>query len=189
MIALGVFALVIVLGEWGQAQAQDPKAPYASIAPLDQYLMVDRDAEIAMARSAAREAISRDADALVLGRHGYEPQSKERTASYLSWNAPGCCPTTIRSSGTLRCDCPLCLNPPAARSDLPLTFNQTELAFSGMSTTQMADGTERLHTRMFTDVRSQRAFSHDHVKKIVEIFRLGSRRVSQAVHTGRNKDG
>jgi hypothetical protein len=59
MIALGVFALVIVLGEWGQAQAQDPKAPYASMAPLDQYLMVDRDAEIAMARSAASEEISR----------------------------------------------------------------------------------------------------------------------------------
>jgi hypothetical protein len=37
MIALGVFALVIVLGEWGQAQAQDPKAPYASMAPLDSF--------------------------------------------------------------------------------------------------------------------------------------------------------
>src|SRR5260370_3013932 len=49
--------------------------------------------------------------------------------------------------------------------------------------------TERLHTRMFTDVRSQRAFSHDHPKKIVEIFKLGSRTVSQAVYTGRNRDG
>jgi hypothetical protein len=49
--------------------------------------------------------------------------------------------------------------------------------------------TERLHTRMFTDVRLQRAFSHDHAKKIVEIFRLGSRTVSQAVYTGRNRDG
>ena len=73
---MGVFELVIVLGEWGQAQAQDPKAPYASMAPLDQYLMVDRDAEIAMARSAAPEAISRDADALLLGRHGYETAVK-----------------------------------------------------------------------------------------------------------------
>jgi hypothetical protein len=49
--------------------------------------------------------------------------------------------------------------------------------------------TERLHTRMFTDVRSQRAFSHDQVKKIVEIFRVGSRTVGQAVYTGRNRDG
>jgi hypothetical protein len=36
---------------------------------------------------------------------------------------------------------PLWVNPPAARSDLPLTFNQTESAFSGMSKTQMFDRT------------------------------------------------
>ena len=33
---------------------------------------MDRDAEIALARSAARDAISRDAKVLVLGPHGYE---------------------------------------------------------------------------------------------------------------------
>jgi hypothetical protein len=76
IIALGAFALVIVFGEYWQAQAQDPKAPYASMAPLDQYLMADRNAEIALARSAAPEAISRDADVLVLGRHGYESAVK-----------------------------------------------------------------------------------------------------------------
>jgi hypothetical protein len=37
---------------------------------------------------------------------------------------------------------PLCLNPPAARSHRPLTFNQTELAFSRMSKTQMFDRTK-----------------------------------------------
>jgi hypothetical protein len=42
------------------------------MASIDQYLMTDRGAEIAMARSAAPEAISRDAKILVLGRHGYE---------------------------------------------------------------------------------------------------------------------
>ena len=76
MVALRAFALVIVLGECWTAQAQDPKAPYASMAPLDQYLMADRNAEIALARSAAPEAISRDADVLVLGRHGYETAVK-----------------------------------------------------------------------------------------------------------------
>ncbi|MGA2424443.1 MAG: hypothetical protein ABSG07_10590, partial [Terriglobales bacterium] len=76
MIALATLALVIVPGECWQAQAQDPKAPYPSMAPLDQYLMADRNAEIALARSAAPEAISRDADVLVLGRHGYETAVK-----------------------------------------------------------------------------------------------------------------
>ena len=37
---------------------------------------------------------------------------------------------------------PLCLNRPAARSHLPLTFNQTEMAFSGMAKTQMFDRTK-----------------------------------------------
>ncbi len=142
MIALGVFALVIVLGEWGQAQAQDPKAPYASMAPLDQYLMVDRDAEIAMARSAALEAISRDADVLALGRHGYETAVKGKNGFVCvverSWMLPYDDPEFWNPKVRL----PLCLNPPAARSHLPLTFNQTELAFPGMSKTQMFDRTK-----------------------------------------------
>src|ERR1700686_412111 len=71
MIALGTFALVIGLGELRQAQAQETKEPYPSMAPLDQYLM-DRNAEIALARTAAPPSISRDATVMVLGRHGYE---------------------------------------------------------------------------------------------------------------------
>src|SRR5258708_20319178 len=75
MVALGAFTLVIVLGEYWQAQAQDPKAPYASMAPLEQYLMAHRNAEIALARSAAPEAISRDAAALALVHHAYDTPS------------------------------------------------------------------------------------------------------------------
>ena len=37
---------------------------------------------------------------------------------------------------------PLCPNPPAARSHLPVTFQQAELAFSGMSKTRMFDTTQ-----------------------------------------------
>ena len=46
------------------------------MAPLDQYLMADRNAEIALARSAAPESISRESDVMVLGRHGYETAVK-----------------------------------------------------------------------------------------------------------------
>ena len=70
------FALVVVLGTAWKAQAQDTKTPYPNMAPLDQYLMEDREAEIALARSAAPESISRDAEILVLGRHGYETAVK-----------------------------------------------------------------------------------------------------------------
>src|ERR1700740_3311310 len=70
-----VVAVICAFAAPLQMRAQDPKTPYPSMAPLDQYLM-DRNAEIAMARSAAPEAISRDADVLVLGRHGYETAVK-----------------------------------------------------------------------------------------------------------------
>src|ERR1035438_594148 len=64
-------ALVMVLAAAFQTQAQDAKTPYPNMAPLDQYLM-ERNAEIALARSAAPEAVSKDAEVMVLGRHGYE---------------------------------------------------------------------------------------------------------------------
>ena len=51
-IASLIVALMLILEAGWQARAQDAKGPYPSMAPLEQYLM-DRDAEIAMARSAA----------------------------------------------------------------------------------------------------------------------------------------
>ena len=74
--ALLTFALIFAIVTPGHVQAQNKKDSYPSMAPLDQYLMADRNAEIAMARSAAPEAISRDADILVLGQHGYETAVK-----------------------------------------------------------------------------------------------------------------
>ena len=71
-IAIKSFALLVVLGTAYQAMTQDAAKPYSSMAPLDQYLMTDQGAEIALARSAAPESISRDAEVLVLGRHGFE---------------------------------------------------------------------------------------------------------------------
>src|SRR5437016_4361561 len=70
-IALVSIALFLVLGATWPHNAQDAKAAYPSMAPLDQYLM-ERNAEIALARSAAPESISKDAEVVVLGRHGYE---------------------------------------------------------------------------------------------------------------------
>jgi hypothetical protein len=121
------------------AQAEDAKAPYTSIAPLDQYLMSDRNAEIALARSAAPAAISGDAEILVLGRKGYETAVKGKNGFAClverSWMAPYDDPEFLNPDQRA----PLCLNPPAARSHLPLTFKATELALAGMSKTQMFD--------------------------------------------------
>jgi len=56
--------------------AQDAATSYTKMAPVDQYLMADRDAEIALARSAVPESIARDAEVQVLARHGFETAVK-----------------------------------------------------------------------------------------------------------------
>jgi hypothetical protein len=138
-IALGFFALVVVLGPWGQAQAQGAKVQYPNMASLDEYLM-DRDVEVGLARSAAPEAISRDAEVSVLGRHGYETAIKGKNGFVCiverSWMSPFDFPEfwnpKIRG--------PICYNPPASRSILPQTFKRTELVLAGLSKAQIIDG-------------------------------------------------
>src|SRR5262249_53974236 len=65
-------ALAVMLSTAGHTLAQDTKASYPKMAPVEEYLMADQGAEIALAQSAAPETISRDAEVLILGRHGYE---------------------------------------------------------------------------------------------------------------------
>src|ERR1700678_4728949 len=86
------FALFVALSATLQAHAQDDKALYQHIAPIDQYLMADRNAEVVFARTAAPDSISRDAEVWVLGRHGYEIAAKgkkrESGIADFSWMAP-----------------------------------------------------------------------------------------------------
>src|ERR1700735_724841 len=138
-IVLGSFVLVLGLGGGWQARAQDAKAQYPSMAPLDQYLITDRDAEIALARSAAPESLSRDAEVLVLGRHGYETAVKGK-------NGFVC---IVERSWTKEIDdsefwnpkvrAPICFNAPAARFNVSLTIKKTELLLAGLSKAQMVD--------------------------------------------------
>jgi hypothetical protein len=136
-IALGSFALVVVLGAAWQAHAQDAKTPYPAMAPVDQYLMADRDAEIALARSAAPESISHDAEVMVLGRHGYETAVKGTNGFVCiverSWTAgiedPNFWNPKLRG--------PICFNAAATRTYLPLTIKKTEWVLAGQSKAQM----------------------------------------------------
>jgi hypothetical protein len=70
-IAIKGFALLLAaFGTTGRAMAQDTATTYPKMAPIEEYLM-GRDAEIALARSAAPDSISHDATVMVLTRHGY----------------------------------------------------------------------------------------------------------------------
>ena len=82
MINIMALVLVISIGFLvPKAAAQSDK--YSKMAPVDQYLM-ERNAEILLARSAAPDSISSDATILVLGRQGYETvcPRKERVCLY-----------------------------------------------------------------------------------------------------------
>jgi hypothetical protein len=138
-IALASFALLVALGAAGRAQAQDVKAPYPNMAPLDQYLM-ERSAEIALARSAAPDSISRDAEVRVLGRHGYETAVEGKNGFMCLVERSWMSPFDFPEFWNPKMRGPICFNPPAVRSILPLTFKRTELALAGLSKSQMIDG-------------------------------------------------
>src|ERR1700675_4116443 len=75
-ISIKGLALFVVLRTVYRVMAQDAVTPYPKMAPIDQYLMTDQSAEIALARSAAPDSIARDAEVQVLGRHGFETAVK-----------------------------------------------------------------------------------------------------------------
>jgi hypothetical protein len=79
--------------------AQDAKTRDPNMAPLEQYLMAHRNAEIALARSAAPAAISRDAEVLIPGKVVTRRLSKERTASCVWWSGLGGPILTIQNFG------------------------------------------------------------------------------------------
>jgi hypothetical protein len=125
-------------GATWQAQAQDAKTPYPSMAPLEQYLM-ERNAEIALARSAAPGSISQDADVMVLGRHGYETAIQGRNGFVCmverSWTSPIDDPEFWNPKGRA----PICLNAAAARSYLARTIKKTNLVLAGRTKAQMIE--------------------------------------------------
>ncbi len=133
-----MFAVAVMLTMPRQAQPEDVKTPYPSMAPLDQYLM-ERTAEIALARSAAPEFIARDAGVMVMGRHGYETVDKGKNGFMCvvqrSWTAgigdPEFWNPKVRA--------PICYNPAAVRSYLPQPIRKTELILAGRSKAQMAE--------------------------------------------------
>ena len=123
---------LIAVGAPRPVAGQDGKQPYSTMAPVEQYLMA-RDAEIALARSAAPQAISQDATILVLTRHGFETAVEGRNGWMCmverAWGGmfdnPEFWNPKVRAAG--------CLNPPAARSFWPLSKKRTELVMAGHS--------------------------------------------------------
>jgi len=122
------------------ARSQEAAARYSKMAAVDQYIMTDRSAEIAMARRAAPPSISADAEVMVLGRHGYETVVKGKNGFVCLVERSWMSPFDFAQFWNPKMRGPICFNPPAVRSILPLTFKRTELVLSGMSKDQIIEG-------------------------------------------------
>ena len=127
--------LVIVSASTREARAQEN--PFPNMAPLEQYLM-PKDAEIALARSAAPASIANDATVMVLERQGYTTavQGKNGFLCYVerSWAHT----TDDREFWNPKARGPNCFNAAAAGSIAPIYLMKTRLVLAGKSREEIA---------------------------------------------------
>jgi hypothetical protein len=129
-------------------------AKYASMAPLEQYLIANPQEEIALARSAAPPSISADAEVRILGKHGYETAVKGRNGFV--------CVVFRSFAGSLqdpefwnpKTRAPNCFNPPAMRSVWERFAKRTEWVLAGLSREEMIE-----KNKAFTQPPEPGAFS------------------------------
>src|SRR5579871_3103131 len=145
-IATMGFALLIVFGAAYRARSQDAETPYPKMAPIQEYLM-DRTAEITLARSAAPESISRDATVLVLGRQGYETAVQGKNG-FVCWVGRGWGAAfdwaefwnpKVRAADSL--------NPQAARSILPIVYLRARMVMSGRSKAEIVSALKEVYEK------------------------------------------
>jgi hypothetical protein len=135
-IAIKSFALLAVLAVACRARSQEAATMYTKMAPVDQYLMADRDAEIALARSAAPESIARDAEVLVLGPHGFETAVKGKNG-FVCIVGRGWTSAPDPDFWNPKVRVPMCVNAAAARSYLQRFRKETEWGLAGRTQAQM----------------------------------------------------
>ena len=140
-LAFPFLTALVLLGAIRQAGAQAERASYPAMAPLDQYLIPEGNSEIALARSAAPASISDGAEVMVLGAKGYATAVKG-TNDFLciverSWgvaiNEPEFWNPKIRA--------PICFNPAAAKTFVPIFLMKTQLVLAGKSKQEIVEAT------------------------------------------------
>jgi hypothetical protein len=142
-----LFALLapIAFGN-SSAYAQSPQYP-----PLSQYLM-PRDAEIALARSAAPENVSKRATIKVLTESGYATATSGDNGFICmvmrGWTAPTYTPAPFRNfvyEATIRA--PICFDPIAARTVAPYYELRSRLGMEGKRPDQIAEGIQSAYAK------------------------------------------
>lgn len=121
------------------AQSQAASTAYPQMAPLAQYLTPTRQAEIALARSAAPPSISNHATVLVLTPHGYQVAAKGSNGFTCLVERSWMNPFDSTEFWDSKMRGPVCYNAEASRSVLPYTYKRTEMALTGSSESAIYD--------------------------------------------------
>jgi hypothetical protein len=132
-------ASMLLGGSAMPAQAQETKAPYPAMAPLDGYLIADRDTEIALAKSAAPPELSRDAEVLVLSKDGYHTAIQGKNGFTCLVERGWMSPLDSPDFWNPKLRGPICYNPAAVRTILPYTILRTKLILGGLTKAQMVE--------------------------------------------------
>jgi hypothetical protein len=138
-VALLIIVLSSVSGASRQTWAQDAKAQYPGMAPLERYLTADRNDEIALARSAAPTSISGDATVLVFEKSGYQTAVEGKNGFTCLVERAWMSPFDSPEFWNPKMRGPICYNPAAVRTILPYTINRTRLVLTGLSKAQIRE--------------------------------------------------
>ena len=120
------------------SRAQVEKAPYPAMAPLDQYLIADEKAEIALARSAAPASVSDGAEVMVLRRAGYTTAVKGSNGFVCIVERSWANTTDDPQFWNPKVRAPHCFNSPAAKTVLPIYLMKTRLVLAGKARAEIA---------------------------------------------------
>jgi len=138
-LAVVCVAVGLILTLTRRNRNEDRSTAYPSMASIEQYLMPDPNTEIAMARSAAPESISSNAKILVLGWRGYETAVEGKNGFVCMVERSWTSPFNSAQFWNPKVRVPVCFNPAAAQTILPLTIDRTEMVLAGLSKAQMID--------------------------------------------------
>jgi len=137
-------ALLCALGSFAAADTpavgntQSQATGYEQMARLREYLM-EPDAEIALARSAAPAAISGKATILILKPAGYETADQGTNGFTCLVERSWMVPFNRADFWNPKLRGPVCYNAAASKSVLAYTFQRTKLALAGRSREQILD--------------------------------------------------
>ncbi len=136
-ITLALIILLILPGAACRAQTRMEKSSYPAMAPLNQYLIQDKNTEIALARSAAPPSISDSAEVMVLERAGYTIAVKGTNGFVCIVERSWVVPTDNPEFWNPKVRAPICYNAQAARTYLPFDMLKTKLVLEGKSKSEI----------------------------------------------------